>query len=147
MSNTEFDNNIHLVSLKNTRNFNEQLNSWPETINSPEDFFGLCLSLASKMEDAGLDGINLTLGSLGEISMENFLNLILFLRETNYDDFNRVSQKTLKTDLADLDKSINSFFKHFDLVLNSSVQSPKIFALAQTALANLLLDLFEIKLK
>jgi hypothetical protein len=147
MSYTEFENNIHLVSLKNTRNFNEQLNGWPETINSPEDFFGLCLSLASKIEDAGLDGLNVALGSLGEISMENYLDLVLFLRETNWDDFSKVSQITLKTSITDLDKSINSFFKHFDLVLNSSVQSPKIYSLAQTALVNLLLDLFEIKLK
>lgn len=139
--------NIHLISLKNDRQQDPNLTQWPNTINAPEDFFGLCLSLASKLEDEGLDGLNMALGSLGEVDLSSFLNLVLFLRETNWDDFNRVASITLKTSINDLDKSINSFFKHFDLVLNSSVQSPKIYALAQTALTNLLLDLFEIKLK
>jgi len=139
--------NIHLISLKNDRQQDPTLTQWPNTINSPEDFFGLCLSLASRLEDIGLDGLNMALGSLGQVNMPVFLNLVLFLRETNWHDFNRVSSITLKTSITDLDKSINSFFKHFDLVLNTSVESPKIYSLAQTALNNLLLDLFEIKLK
>jgi hypothetical protein len=143
----EIDNqNIHLISLKNDRQQDPGLTQWPNTINTPEDFFGLCLSLASRLEDEGLNGLNIVLGSLGEVDMPTFLNLVLFLRETNWDDFNRVSSVTSKTSITDLDISINSFFKHFDLVLNSSVESPKIYALAQTALVNLLLDLFEIKL-
>lgn len=144
--NTEFENNIHLVSLKPDRGTNPELSSWPASINDAEDFFGLCLSLASRLEDEGLEGFNMALGSLGKIEMADFLNLILFLKETNWDDFEKVGAELLQTNLDGLNKSINHFFSHFDIVLNSSVLSPKIYALAQTAAANLLLDLFEIKL-
>ena len=151
---TDPSSNIHLVSLKNDHHISNQLTSWANTINSPEEFYGLCLSLATKLETEGLEGLNKALGSLNSISgkIENsgFLNLVQFLKETNWDDFEKNSPQTeknsFKADLRQLDKSINHFFSHFDVILNSSVVSPKIYALGQTAITNLLLDLFEIKL-
>jgi hypothetical protein len=144
---TNVDNqNIHLVSLKNDRDLDNKLTQWPTNINSAEEFFALCLSLASRLEDEGLEGLNKAFGSLGQINMPDFLNIILFLRETNADDFEKVSTALYKTNLDNLNSSINHFLSHFDVVLNTSVSSPKIYALAQTAIANLLLDLFEIKL-
>lgn len=152
--NLNSSSDIHLVSLKNDHHISNQLTSWANTVNSSEEFYGLCLSLATKLETEGLQGLNKALGSLNSISgkIENmdFLNLVQFLKETNWDDFEKNSQQTkensFKADLRQLDKSINHFFSHFDVILNSSVFSPKIYALGQTAITNLLLDLFEIKL-
>lgn len=145
---TSTDNtNIHLVSLKNDRELDSQLTQWPNNINSAEEFFGLCLSLASRLEDEGLSGLNKAMGSLGQLEMPDFLNIILFLKETNGDDFEKVSTVLYKTNLQDLNQSINNFLSHFDVILNNSTASPKIYTLGQTAISNLLLDLFEIKLQ
>ncbi len=145
---SDIDNqNIHLVSLKNDRDLDSKLTQWPASINSEEEFFGLCLSLAFKLEDEGLEGLNKTLGSLGQLNMSDFLNIILLLRENNGSSFKKSAQSLYQTNLEDLDKSINNFLKCFDVVLHSSVNAPKTYALSQTAISNLLLDLFDIKLE